>query len=102
MNAVFVRDLAIMPRSDIIGSQFFRLFEKGPEFDFTIAQYVGIGRSARLVFGEKIGKDPVEILFGEIDRVVGNVEERTDAADVGIILFGRTASVSSSSSQFNI
>ena len=63
VDTVFMRNFAIVSRGDIICAQLFGLFEKGAEFDFPVAEHVGIRRSARLVFGEKIGKDSVEILF---------------------------------------
>ena len=45
----FVRDIAIMPRGDIIGAQRERVLLERTEFDLAVAQDVGIGRSASLI-----------------------------------------------------
>ena len=93
MDAVLVGNFAVMPRGDIVRAQLFRLFEEGPELDFPIAQYVGVGRSARLVLGEEIGEYSIHILLGEVDRIIGDIDQGAHATDVGVVLLGGTAPV---------
>ena len=82
-----------MPRCDIVRAQAFGFFQKRTEFDFSIAKHVGVGGSARLVFGKEIGKNSVHIFFGEIDGIIGNIQHGTNPAHVRVIVFGGAAAV---------
>ena len=93
MNAVFVRNTAVMPRRYIVRAEFLGVFFERTEFYFTIAKHVGVRRSSAFILFEEIGKHPVHILFGEIHAVVRNVEFSRHSSHVGVIVLGGTAAV---------
>ena len=64
----------VVPRRHEIGPQPERLFEKDVEFDFAVAQHVGIGRASPFVLGEHIIDHPPAVLFREIDHMKRDIE----------------------------
>ena len=63
------------------------------EFDFGVAQNVGVGRAAALVFAQKLGKHAVFVLGGEVDVFDLNANHVShggcvDEIDVGGAKFG--------------
>ena len=56
----------IMTSGYLVGTQRHGVIKKCLEFDFGIAQNIGVGCSPCGVFAQKIGKDPVFVLCSEV------------------------------------
>ncbi|MNL71507.1 hypothetical protein D3C87_1966670 [compost metagenome] len=73
----------VLPHTRIVaGGDGFRaqrhgMVEEGLELDLGIAQHVGVGRAPGGVFAQEVGKDPVLVLGGKVDRL------HVDADQVG-------------------
>ena len=80
--------VAIMTGCHEVGAQFICVFGKRTELYFTIAQHVGIGRSALCVFVQKVLENPVHVLFGEIDRIIGYAQFSANADNVVPVVGG--------------
>ena len=93
MHAVFVGNFAVMSRGDIIGAELFRFAKKRSELDFAVAEHVRVRRSSRGVFGKKVRKNAVEVFFGEIYGVIGNIDDCAHFAHVCVIVGGGTHAV---------
>ena len=63
MHVLLVQNVAVMPRGNVIRAQPDRIVLEGAELDLPVAQHVGIGRSARLVLAQEIGKDALGIFL---------------------------------------
>jgi hypothetical protein len=50
-----------------VGAQAHGVVEKGLELDLGVAQHVGVGRAAGLVFAQELGEHAVLVLGGEVD-----------------------------------
>ena len=77
VDAVFYFFAGVMAGGNGVDTLLDGVVEKAFEFDFGIAQNIGIRRASGRVFFEKIGKDVVFVLGGKIDDV------DVDADDVG-------------------
>jgi len=62
--------------------------EKGFEFDFSVAEHVGVGGEACAEVAEKALKDVGLILFDEVYTVVGDVELRAHFDDIFVFAGG--------------
>ena len=82
-----VRDAAVVTRCDIVRAQLLCILLEGTELYFAVAKNVGVGRPARAVFREEVGKDAFHVLARKIDGIVGDIEKAADAADVLEVLF---------------
>src|SRR5262249_50049166 len=58
------------------------------ELDLAVAKDVGVRRSSRAVFGEKVGENLIPIRRGKIACMEWNAEQRTDAQRVGAVAIG--------------
>ena len=65
--AVELTNASIVSGGDLLRPHADRMLEKCFELDFRIAQHIGIGRAPCLIFLEEFGKDPLLVLFGEVD-----------------------------------
>ena len=93
MFSALVQDVAIVPRSDKISPERFRLPLEGPELDLAVAKNVGIGRPAALVFFEKIGKDALFVFLSKIHGKIRDADLVGNALDVLKIRFRRATAV---------
>ena len=57
----------IVASGNFFGTQAHGVVQEGLELDFGVAQNVGVGGSARLVFAQEFGKHPVFVLGGKVD-----------------------------------
>jgi hypothetical protein len=58
-----------MPGGDVFGAARDGVVEEGLELDFGVAQHVGVGGAAGLVFGEEIAEHAFLVFGGEVDRL---------------------------------
>ena len=65
---------AVVARGHVVGAQLQRLAQEYVEFDFAVAQHVGIGRAAPFVFGEHVIHDTRAVVCREVDHVQLDVE----------------------------
>ena len=61
--------------------------QKSTELDLTVAQYIGVGRTAAAIFLQKIRKYSLPIFFGKVHGIIGDVQLLANLADILIILF---------------
>ena len=66
--------LAIVACGEGVGSQCARLIEECFEFDFAVAEDIGIGSAALAALVEKVGENVLPIFLNEVDRIVGNAD----------------------------
>ena len=71
-----------MTGSDFFCAQPHGVVQEGLELDFGVAQDVGVGRSAALVFAQKLGKDAVFVFGGKVDVLDFNAEHIGDRRGV--------------------
>ncbi len=91
--AVLFRYTAVMTGGNVIGADFRGIIAEDTEFYLTIAENVGVRRSAERIFFHEMRKDVVVIFFGKIYGVVGYPYRGTNAPNVGIVLFGSATTV---------
>ena len=65
---------AIVACGDIVGSCFEHFIEEDIEFDFAVAENIGIWSAPGLVFCEHIVHDTFSVVFAEIDDAEGDVQ----------------------------
>jgi hypothetical protein len=57
----------VVAGGDLLGAQAHGVVEEGLELDLGVAQHVGVGRAAGLVFAQELGEHAVLVLGGEVD-----------------------------------
>jgi hypothetical protein len=57
----------VVAGGDLLGAQAHGVVEKGLELDLGVAQHVGVGRAAGLVFAQELGEHAVLVVGGEVD-----------------------------------
>ena len=72
-----------------LGAERFSVILKNVELDFPIAQHVWVRRAPRLVFREKVLKDRVPVLCGEVRCFERNAQVIRHGLRIGQILQGR-------------
>ena len=65
---------AVVPRGDEIGAQPERFAQEDVEFDFAVAQHVGVGRASLFVFREHVIDHAGAVVCREVDHVQLDVE----------------------------
>jgi hypothetical protein len=83
----------VVAGGDFLGAQAHRVVQKGLELDFGIAQDVGVGRAARLVFAQKLGEHAVLVVGRKVDMLDLNADHVRHGGgiykiDVGGAVFG--------------
>ena len=67
--------------------------QKGFELDLRVAEHVRVGGPSGGILRQEVGEDPVLILLGKVDRVVGDVQGFADPAHVLVVLLRRAGAV---------
>ena len=76
-----------MASRDQVGPELHGIIEKGPEFNLTVAEDVGVGCSARSVLAEKVLEHIVPIFCREVCCMEGNAQLVCNGLRVGKVLF---------------
>jgi hypothetical protein len=90
----------VVAGGDLLGAQAHRVVEEGLELDLGVAQHVGVGRAAGLVFAQELGEHAVLVLGGEVDRSISMPSTSATLAASTKSSRVEQYSSSSSSSQF--
>ena len=56
-----------MPRRDQVGTQTHGVIKEGFELDFSIAEHIGIGGAACLIFAQELCEHSVFVFTGEVN-----------------------------------
>ena len=88
--SVAVSPARVMTRRNQVGAQHQRIIQEGLELDFPVAQDVRVGRAPRLVLLEKVLKNIVPVLGGEVCGVQLDAEAIGDGLGVGQVFPGST------------
>ena len=70
-------------RHQLFRAQLLGEIQEDVELDLPIAQHVRVGRAALFVFLQEVAEHPVHVLFGEVHRVIGDVQLFAHGAGVG-------------------
>ena len=80
----------VMTRGNLFRPQAHGVIEEGLELDFGVAQDVGVGRAAHLVFAQELGEHAVLVFGGEIDVFDLDAEHVGHRCGIDEIDIGRT------------
>ena len=78
-----------MTGGDLLRAQPHRVVEEGLELDLGVAQHVGVGRAAGLVFAQELGEDAVLVLGREVDMLDLDADHVGHGGGVHEVLVGR-------------
>jgi hypothetical protein len=78
-----------VPRRDFLGAQAHGVVQEGLELDLGVAQDVGVGRAAGLVFAQEFGEHAVLVVGREIDVFDLDADHVGDGGGVDKIDVGR-------------
>ena len=98
--AVIFQHVAVMPRRDEVGVKVFGVLCKRAEFDFPVAQDVGVRREPAFIVIDKLPENVIPVFLGQIDGIIRYVEFPRDGAHVVIVVKSVQQPLSSSSTQF--
>ena len=84
---------ALVAGREAVAAESTHVLETHTEFDFAIAEHVGVRRAARTILGQKIVEYPLSIFVGEVDAVQGDAEFAAYRTGVLIISCDRAVAV---------
>ena len=89
--AVLFQHVAVVSRRDKVGVKVFGVLCKRAEFDFPVAQDVGVRREPAFIVIDKLPENVIPVFLGQIDGVIRYVEFPRDGAHVVVVVKSGTA-----------